>query len=156
MFVLNSSAYEFTDRQWREGTASIVSKLRASTKAIVLVPGTPGLSFDGPSCLRDPYGFSKRLPDSNRWCEEPLSSAASEAVARLMTEVAARFPEVYVLNLNELVCPGKRCAAMAADGIAVYSDSAHLTSSFVSSKVPEMENMLNVMGLGPESLGQME
>ena len=42
-----------------------------------------------------------------------------------------RFHNVYILNLNDLMCPDGNCRAVSDDGVVVFRDGQHLTDSFV-------------------------
>ena len=152
VFVGSSSAYEFTAKQWREGTSRILARLTAAAEDVVVIPGTPALTFDGPSCVASPNRFSFRLQDSRRECEEALEKEQSSLVASYLKDSAGRFDNAHVLNLNDLVCPENRCAAQQPDGLVVFRDSQHLTNSFVLAQVPEVRRRLGQMqlGTGPE------
>ncbi len=149
VFVGSSSTYRFTRNDWVDGTASILDRLATSAGNVVLLPGTPGLSFDGPSCLEDPWRFSFRLVDGERECEEVRSDDGPETVAAYLAEAARAYPNAVVLNLIDLVCPGGRCAASTPDGVAVFRDNHHLTASFVASLVPAVRERLARLGLSP-------
>ena len=149
VFISNSSYYEFSEPQWTEGTRSVLEKISSATDHVVLIPGTPKISFNGSSCIREPYRFTLRLVDSERMCEEKQASTTSDDVAGYLKRAARDFPNAQVLNLNDLVCPGHRCAARNLEGITVFSDELHLTGSFVLSKVPRIREELKAMGVGP-------
>jgi peptidoglycan/LPS O-acetylase OafA/YrhL len=148
LFVGSSSTYRFTADQWREGTSRVLSRLTAAARDVVLIPGTPALTFDGPSCVESPYRFSFRLQDSRRECEEALEKEQSKLVAGYLMDAAGRFENAHVLNLNDLVCPENRCAAQKHNGLVVFRDSQHLTNSFVLAQVPEVSSLLAQMRLG--------
>ncbi len=150
VFIANSAYYEFTESQWIEGTQSVVSNLAAATDFLVMIPGTPELSFDGPSCVRDPYSFTLRLKDSERMCEEKVASNRSAEVATYLESAGSAFENAYVINLSDLVCPGDRCAARSRDGILVFTDNKHLSTSFVRSTAPEVHRRLLEIGAAPE------
>jgi hypothetical protein len=116
---------------------------------VVILPGTPGLSFDGPSCLQAPYRFTSRLRDSENLCEEAQQSGRSDKIAGYLVRAASDFENVHVLNLNDLVCPSRRCAARSQSGIPVFRDSQHLTASFVVAQSPEVLSRLDAIGVGP-------
>lgn len=148
VILIGSSAdYAFSDQQWLRGSSRVLSRVSEAARQVVVIQPNPGLSFDGPSCLEEPYRFSIRLEDSNRECEEALSSTKTAHVGRLMDQAATSFDNVHTLDLGDLVCPGERCAAEAADGTIVYRDSKHLTMSFVNSLVPDALDRLVAMGV---------
>ena len=149
VFISSSSYYEFSESQWTEGAHSVLEKISPATDHVVFIPGTPKISFDGSSCVREPYRFTLRLKDSERMCEEKQASTASDDVAGYLERVARDFPNAHVLNLNDLVCPAHRCAARNPEGVTVFYDKLHLTGPFVLSKVPQIQKELNAMGIGP-------
>ncbi len=149
VFVGSASTYRFTRSDWVDGTASVLERLAASAGHVVLIPGTPALSFDGPSCLEDPWRFSFRLIDGQRECEEARSDDGPETVAAYLGEAAGAYDNVVVLDLIDLVCPGRRCAASTPQGIAVFRDNQHVTMSFALSLVPTARARLAALGVSP-------
>jgi peptidoglycan/LPS O-acetylase OafA/YrhL len=147
IFVGSSSTYDFSASQWRDGTSRILERLSASAEQVVLIPGTPALTFDGPACLESPYRFSFRLHDSRRECEQALVDETSTVVAGYLVDAAERFDNAHVLNLNDLVCPQRRCAAQRTDGVVVFRDRQHLTNSFVLAQVAEVQRRLDELQL---------
>ena len=147
VFVGMSSNYIFSETQWIEGTSRVLARLSAAAATVVVIPGTPTLSFDGPSCIEQPYRFSFRLNDSRRECEERMSRDQTLVVTQFLEAAAARFDNVHLLNLNDLVCPEGRCAAQREDGLVVFRDHQHLTDTFVTRQVPEVRSRLQAMGV---------
>lgn len=146
--VMGSSAfYDFTPAEWVEGTASILGQVASSAKHVVLVPGTPQLSFNAPSCLEDPWRFSFRLIDGERECEEAKTGTITDEVAGHLAQAAAEFPNVDIMNLDDLVCPNGLCAAQTADGVVVFRDEIHVTASFARSIVPEVRRRMDDIGI---------
>lgn len=142
VFIGSSASYDFTETEWVNGSSRILERLSAVSTHVVVIPGTPSLTFDGPSCLDDPYTFSFRLLDGQRECEESLSSSISSDVSGYLRRAADAYTNVAVLDLADLVCPNKRCAASTNDGIAVFRDKNHLTNSFVISTIPEVRQRI--------------
>jgi len=154
VFVGSSSGYEFTESQWIDGTERVLDQLSAAAGNVIVIPGTPTLSFDGPSCLQEPYRFSSRISDSERECEEAMTSLRHEKVAKYLTVAAKEFSRVTLLNLNELVCPQRRCAAQRLDGLVVFRDQQHLTNSFVLGNTAEVHRQLKALELVPAALSK--
>jgi peptidoglycan/LPS O-acetylase OafA/YrhL len=152
VFVGSSAHYEFTSTQWTEGVGRVLAPLSEAVTRVVLIPGTPTLSFNGPACLESPYRFSFRLTDSRRECEEAMMSTASDDVASYLENAANRIDNVSVLNLNNIVCPGRRCAAQSTDGLTVFRDDKHLTASFVRAQLPNILDRLQRLQIGPEHI----
>lgn len=152
VFIGSSSQYDFSAQQWTEGVESILNSLSDVASRIVLIPGTPSLSFNGPSCIESPYRFSLRLSDSRRECEEALVDDSSENVATYLSLAANKFADVHLLDLNDLVCPDRRCAAQKTDGLVVFRDARHLTETFIIAQVPEVQGRLDRLRVGPSFL----
>jgi len=148
--VIGSSAfYDFTAPDWIDGTRQILKRVAGSAHNVVVIPGAPRLSFDGPSCLEDPWRFSFRLIDGQRECEEALTESQPADVENYLRQSVQGFANVTVLGLGDLVCPDRRCAAQTPDGTAVYRDKQHITASFALSIVPEMRAGLAAAGVIP-------
>lgn len=151
VFIGSSARHSFSESEWVGGTMRIVAKLAQAVDHVVILPGTPSLSFHGPSCLRAPYRFTSRLRNSHDLCEEAQRSARSDEVAGYLARAASEFENAHVLNLNDLVCPNRSCAARSRSGIPVFRDKQHLTSSFVVAQSTEVSSRLDVLGVGPSA-----
>jgi len=135
----DNSYYDFTKNQWINGTRRILDHLAPVSGRVVILPGTPWLHIDGPSCIEKQgrAGCSFKLP---------LRSRTSES-AEYLASAAGGFGNTAVLSLNDLVCPGNICSARTRNGIPVYRDNKHLTDSFVRTLIPEIRARLQKMGL---------
>jgi peptidoglycan/LPS O-acetylase OafA/YrhL len=152
VLIIGSSAfYDFDAEDWIGGTTRVLQRVAPAVGQVVLVSGTPRLSFDGPSCLEDPWRFSFRLIDGDRECEEARAESLPEDVAAYLRSAAHGFRNVEVLDLNNLVCPNERCAAATPDGVAVFRDNDHVTASFALSIVPEARARFAALGISPNS-----
>ena len=150
--IIGSSAfYPFSEEDWTAGTVRILERAVPAAEHVILLSGTPRLTFDGPSCLEDPWRFSFRLNNGHRECEEAQIEEQPAAVSAYLRAAAERFGTVEVLDLNDLVCPDQRCAAATPDGIAVFRDKIHLTATFTRSVVPEALERLAAFGIRPSS-----
>lgn len=149
VFVGSSSDYKFSELQWLGGTERVLARLTAAAGQVVVIPGTPALSFDGPSCLDEPYRFSFRLTNSKRECEEVMADTRVVEVAEYLRTSVSKYDDARLLNLNDLVCPRQRCAARRTDGLTVYRDEKHLTDTFVISQVPVVRRRLDELNLRP-------
>jgi len=152
VFVGSSAFYEFTEAQWVDGSRAVNAELSAAAGQVIVIPGIPRLSFDGPSCLGNPMRYAFQLIDGERECEESRQETVPDDVSNYLLRSAHGFNNVQVLDLGDLVCPNRRCAASTADGIPVFRDSTHLTVAFVESLVPEVRDRLRSMGFeaGPD------
>lgn len=138
--ILGSAAsYDFTDEQWREGSARYFARLSQVVGMVYVIVGTPWLSFDGPSCIERMMGEDRKLP--TQVCRETLENATQTNVANNLREAARRYSNVVVLDPSMLVCPNNECVAMTNDGQMVFRDTQHLTDSFVRSIAPKLEQM---------------
>jgi hypothetical protein len=148
VFIGSAATYGFSEKQWKEGTSKVLRQLTSSAKHVVLIPGTPSLSFDGPSCLERWWAKlpSDRSPPEEA-CREPIKNHVADRVSRYLTEVVKAHQNADVLNLNDLVCPDGYCAAREPSGAVIFRDQQHLTDSFVRSKVPIISERLVEIGV---------
>lgn len=149
VFVGTSSNYIFSEEQWVGGTERILARLAPAVGRVAVIAGTPALSFDGPSCVEQPYRFSFRLVDSRRECEERLTRPNSVEVTGFLKAAVSGFDNVELVDLNDLVCPENRCAAQTVDGVSVFRDNQHLTVTFVMNQLPEIRRRFQALGLVP-------
>ena len=150
--VLGSSAfYEFSEEQWTTASARIFDTVSRMAGQVVVIPGTPRLSFDGPACLDDPQRFAARMGESAGRCAETATDPEPDRVSQYLRVAAEEFPNVDVLELGDLVCPERRCAAATAGGLPVYRDAVHLTVRFVETLVPEVLRRMQKLGIAPQS-----
>lgn len=152
VFVGSSASHSFSESEWVGGTERLVAKLAAAAQHVVVIPGSPELSFDGPSCIKEPYRFTSRLRDSKYICEEGLTATISDDVAGFLERAVSGISNAYVLNINDIVCPERRCSALTKDGVTVFRDNQHLTASFVFTQVPAILTRLNSISIGPSDL----
>lgn len=115
----------FTQTQWIEGTARVLSKVSASAGHIFVLRGTPLLPFDGPDCLARHEG---RAGD----CSAPYKDEHASQVFEWLTAAVSRFDNASMADFNDLVCPDGVCHALL-DGRIVFRDSQHMTASYAES-----------------------
>jgi peptidoglycan/LPS O-acetylase OafA/YrhL len=149
LIIGSSATYNFTATDWVDGTTRVLQRVAPSVGHVVLIAGTPHLSFDGPSCLEDPWRFSFRLINGDRECEEAMTETRSDVVANYLRQSASGFVNVGVVELGGLVCPDGRCAAQTTDGVVIFRDEKHITASFARSLVPLFKDRLEVLGVSP-------
>ena len=149
LIIGSSATYNFTATDWVDGTTRVLQRVAPSVGHVVLIAGTPHLSFDGPSCLEDPWRFSFRLINGDRECEEAMTETRSDVVANYLRQSARGFANVGVVELGGVVCPDGRCAAQTPDGVVIFRDEKHITASFARSLVPLFKNRLEVLGVSP-------
>ncbi len=147
LFIGNSARYAFTADEWVAGTRSILDLLAPVVGRIVVLEGTPQLSFDGPSCLERWFrGHDDHIQPSQPLCADHVATSGQQARASL-TAAAASYSNVQVLQLSDIVCPNSTCAAWDTDGYAVFRDRQHLTDTFVRQKAAEIKARLGQMGV---------
>ena len=156
IFLGNSTTYDFTEPQWVNGLTRILDVFTKINSEVIVIPGTPGLSFDGPSCLERTKTAASELPDGSSFsqCDEIFSSEQYDHVMRNLEKATKDFKNANFINLNDLVCPSKVCSAMTPDGVIVFRDHAHLTDSFVRSRSNDIKNRLEAIGLFDTSYEQ--
>lgn len=145
------STNEFTQAQWTEGTARVLSILSPASGRIYILRGTPHLSFDGPNCLSAHQGRPTWL-NAMQACEAPLADKHGQQVYQWLKQATGRFANVRLIDMNDQVCPKERCRAEQG-GKVVFRDSQHLTASFAQSLAPELMKRMNVPGLTDSSTG---
>ncbi len=133
LVLIGSAAnYAFEPSQWIEGSARVLARLSASAGQVLVIPGTPRLDFDGPSCVRRHLQADGQI-DLNA-CTEDGDLRQVRKITGYLEQAASRFDNVAVLDLSDIVCPSDRCGAVTADGQIVFRDSQHLADSFVRSR----------------------
>ncbi|MBH1964876.1 MAG: acyltransferase [Comamonadaceae bacterium] len=131
LFVGGTASSAFTDKQWIEGTRRLMDRLAPSAKAIYLIEANPILGFNGPECLR------KHSPQAidEQACVGTADNTPYIHVAALLKPLASSSSKIRWLETSGLVCPAGKCRAIR-DGVVVFRDSQHLTTSFVSRAAP--------------------
>lgn len=150
VFLGSAATYDFSETQWTAGSTRVLARLTEVANHVLVVPGTPHLSFDGPGCLAR-YATTAHKPAITdvSICREALMTTQAADVARYLQQATQRFSNVILLNLNDLVCPGEYCAAQDSKGLIVFRDSQHLTDSFVRAQAPKVMDRLKKLGLTP-------
>lgn len=150
VFLGSSATYGFTEAQWTDGSTRVLARLTAVAEHVVVVTGTPRLSFDGPGCLaRHAPAADGPVAVNKSICREALVATQAADVANYLARAVKRFPTAGLLDLNDLVCPDGYCSAQNPAGLVVFRDSLHLTDSFVRTQVPKVIDRLKLIGLEP-------
>lgn len=152
LLFIGSAAYGFGEDAWVGGMRRLLDRLSPAVGQLVLIAGTPSLSFDGPGCLERWLGShpDAKEPDHTA-CLEAMDGSAP-AVADFLRQAAKPYPNVRVLNPGPLVCPGGRCSAWDVENGAVFRDRQHLTASFARALAPRIRDWLvdtGVLSAGP-------
>ena len=133
----SAATYGFSEKSWVEGSSRIFARLARSARKVYVVPGTPTLGFDGPSCVDRNLSRDGKIDPTRCVAENRQSRVAP--VRKYLERAVQGLPNVGIVDLNDLVCPDGACRAISLEGQVVFRDSQHLTDSFVRSKVPEIE-----------------
>lgn len=140
LFVGSALTYDFSEKQWREGSTRIFNRLSKMANHVFVVPGTPSLGFDGPGCLARSTQAMIHLSNEN--CVGKNRGGYADQVKKQLQIVADRFENVYLLDLNDLVCPAGDCYAITHEGTVVFRDGHHITDTFVRSISPHILKQL--------------
>lgn len=126
----NSTNYTFSDSQWVDGSRRVLQRLSGAAKGVVVIPGTPRLGINGPTCVAiNERVFGRAV---SMGCQVPRDTRPTE-IARLLTSAAEGLPNVHVVDLADLICATDRCGGIANDGTPVFRDEQHLTDTYVAS-----------------------
>ena len=125
----------------------MLARLAEAAGKLIVIPGTPKISFDGPVCLARRAHNEGEVTAGLPSCRELLTSTQDTDVARHLKLATERFPNAMLLDLNDLVCPDRYCSALNEDGIVVFRDNKHLTDSFVRAQIPHMRARLESLGI---------
>ncbi len=136
----SASTYRFSKTQWIEGSSRVFERASKAAKTVLVIPGTPSLGFDGPGCVSRYLSSEALIEHVNCQAKDRLNRIKS--VTKYLDQVANRFSNVYMLDLNDLVCPGGDCNAINKEGVVVFRDSQHLTNSFVRMQAPIIHERL--------------
>lgn len=134
--VGSASTYGFSDQEWISGSQRVWEKIQKTGARVVVLPGTPTLDMDAPSCIS--REIQNRETDLTEACSTDQSQDGAYRVTELLETAASEMPHIQVLDLNPWVCPAGTCSAVTEEGIVVFRDSQHLTDSFVISIAPEI------------------
>lgn len=132
--------YGFSDIQWVEGSTRIFERVGKTANKVFVIAGTPQLGFDGPGCVSRHLSAEGVIDRSACRAEGRMQEV--ELVSNYLGQAADVFPNVHLLDLNDLVCDASACNALSKDGQVVFRDSQHLTDSFVRAQVPLIRERL--------------
>lgn len=148
LIILGSSVnYNYTKQQWVDGSSRLYKKLSEFTENIIVIAGTPKLSFDGPSCLMNVNESMSTKGIISNECGEKIVSSLTYDISDYLNIATDRFSNVALLDLNELVCPNKFCRAQNAEGLIVYRDQQHLTDTFVRKNISAIKDKISELEL---------
>jgi hypothetical protein len=123
----------------RAGTERNLRELSPLADTVVLIEPTPITATPMLSCLTG--------SDNPRECDQPASGArGTDYVEALYREMAAEFPNVVSVSLDEVICPKGLCPAMVR-GVPTFSDSNHLSWDYAEMLMPQVDRVLRAEGV---------
>lgn len=139
----NSARYNFTDSQWQEGGFRVIKRISQSSKKVIVIPGTPSLTFDAIGCI------NRFIPSKDKSaytdCSVNNRNVPIEHVLNALYVSTAKFNNVDILNLNPLVCPKGVCYSIDNNDTIIFRDTQHLTDTFVKTLIPEIYKKLTAL-----------
>lgn len=140
LFIGSAINYGYTPQQWREGTGAMLRRVSDSAARLILLNGTPALSFDAPTCVARQTATSNT---GNLDCREAYDQVLAQEVADALRQAARAHTNVEVLDMSPSICPRGICRALSTNGQAVFRDSMHLTDSYAASMAETLRRHLD-------------
>jgi peptidoglycan/LPS O-acetylase OafA/YrhL len=122
----------------RSGTRRTLEKLSRVGVPIVVLRDTPLPPFDVPSCVARRALQQLHAPAT---CDFDASVARNDTAFSAERAAADGLPNIYFLDLSDLICPGSSCPAIQ-HGLIVYRDDNHLASTFAETLAPAVRARL--------------
>ena len=143
ILIGSAGSYDLTTEQWAEGTTRILEEHLTSAKQVAIIAPTYALAFNGVTCLEEHGGIEqvRTLPQDT--CTSPADNPQRATAMTGLKLAVDSLPGATLIDLNDAVCPGKRCAALL-DGAIVFRDNQHLTASFAASLANNMRVALGM------------
>lgn len=133
----------FTQEQWVDGTAKVLSVLSPNSGHVYILRDTPTLPFDGPDCLAEHVGRPAWFGLQHS-CSAPSANDHAAEVYQWLRQAAGRYANVSTLDMNDQICPQGTCSA-EQQGKVVFRDSQHMTGSFAASLGPVLAEKLGIV-----------
>ena len=121
----------------RSGTRRTLEELSHAGAPIVVLRDTPLPPFDIPACVAR---LQSRV-ESGGSCDFDASVALNEAAHVAELDAADGLPNIYFLDMNDLICRGRYCPA-TQNGIPIYRDLNHMTATFTETLAPDLRTRL--------------
>lgn len=134
--------YDFSRRQWIDGTARVLQSISDVSTHIYIMRPTPILPFDGPSCLAPRSVLYKALVGEHR-CVAPAHTAHGDEVYEWLQDSAREFPNTNLIDMTDVICPDDLCRA-ERDGIIVFRDTEHLSVEFAKTTSSALASRLHL------------
>lgn len=147
--VLTSTIYNygFTRAQWINGSRTVFNDLSTAAKEVFVLRSTPRSERLSPDCVaprswlwRSVYTIFRGKHPS---CSVSAYTQSSDEVFAWVTEAAAPFNNVRVLDLTDAYCPNGMCNAIV-NGRAMFRDDHHFTATFAASLAPALAKAMHL------------
>jgi peptidoglycan/LPS O-acetylase OafA/YrhL len=122
----------------RSGTRWTLQKLAAAGITVVVLRDTPLPPFNVPACVARRMVGKLRAGES---CDFDATVALNAAAFSAEQAAAAGLMNIYFLDLDDVICPGRLCPATQRE-IIVYRDDSHLTGTFAEALAPTVRARL--------------
>jgi peptidoglycan/LPS O-acetylase OafA/YrhL len=133
----------------RLGTRRTLQALAPAGIPIIVLRDTPLPPFDIPACVA-------RLidrPQLGKSCDFEALFALNGAAYSAEQRAADGLTQIYFLDMDDLICPGKYCPA-TQEGVPIYRDLNHLTATFSETLAPALRTRLSALLSGASSRAQ--
>ena len=137
IILSNSVDSSISDSENANRTIDYFKQLSVITYNLIYIVDTPRHSNGGPACLAR-AAWQGNSTDS---CTSPLDSEsrnASDAVVNALRD----HTKVSILDLTDQFCPNRMCNTIT-DGVVMYRDEHHITSTFARKLAPVLGQRLD-------------
>jgi hypothetical protein len=129
-------SWQVTTDMWREGLRRTYARMTGAGIPTIVFRGTPRTWFDVPLCHSRRAAGLMGASDCTFSRDRAMASLAIAA----QTEAARGLPVRFV-DMNDVICPSRRCGTMRK-GIVMFTDDNHLTATFSKSMAPVLAERL--------------
>jgi peptidoglycan/LPS O-acetylase OafA/YrhL len=124
---------------WQQGTRSTLEALSGTAAAVVLLRDTPRPEIDVPTCLSRSRSHPRLFPAS--LCNVERRKALPQFIWQAELAAGKGIPNLSIVDMTADFCGEDNCPPML-NGLVVYRDGNHMTSTFASSLGPELADKL--------------
>lgn len=143
IIFMGSSVVNLSHDDWVSGLVSTIDKLNKTHAQIYILRPTPILSIHPMQCLKREI-WASQFVDVGELCNsiKEMDEAKNNQIYAFLLEVKARYKNVHVLDMNDLICNQGSCQLKKGE-IVSYRDAQHLTASFVATLSSKMSERIN-------------
>ena len=134
-------SYSIPPGDWQQGLRSTVSYLDSRNLKTIVIADVPQPVFDVPTCLSRATARKRPVHD----CDVPRSVAFNEDARRAERAALGGLTNIRWVDLADRFCPNQTCLTLV-DGLVVFRDGNHLTSSFSQSLAPVLKREIEGTG----------